>query len=119
MEVPKRERLEEFFRQLSAAPSTGTSEEGLMQLASILEAVEDELTDIPNDPENWQTDQRLYPPQKDAAREVPGHPLVKRFRSRRHNVYVGENGSLEIVALSGRIEVRKPGLDGRGVWQQD
>lgn len=119
MEVPKRERLEEFFRRLLAAPGTGTFDETMGQLASILDAVEDELTDIPNVPDNWQIDQRLYPPQKDAAREVPGYPLVKRFRSRRHNVYAGENGSLEIVALSGRVEVRKPGLDGRGVWQQD
>lgn len=117
MEVPKRERLKEFFRRLLAAPNAGTAEEAMTQLTNILNEVEDELTGVANVPENWQTDQRLYPPQKDSAREVPGHPHVKRFRSRRHNVYVGENGSIEIVALSGRIEVRKPGLDGRSVWE--
>lgn len=117
MEVPRRERLNEFFRRLLAAPYAGTEDEALMQLANILDAVEDELTGTPNIPANWQTDQRLYPPQRDAARKVPGHPRVKRWRSRLHNTYVGENGSLEIVALSGRIEVQKPGLDGHGVWE--
>lgn len=119
MEVPKRERLDEFFRRLVAAPSAGSFDDALTQLAKVLDAVEDELSGVANIPENWQSDQRIYPPQRDAAREVPGHPRVMRFRSRRHNTYVGENGSIEIVALSGRIEVRKPGLDGHGVWELD
>jgi hypothetical protein len=119
MEVPKRERLDEFFRRLLAAPGAGTFEEVMKQLINILNAVEDELTGTPNDPANWQQDHRLYPPQPDAMRDVPEHPHVQRFRSRRHNVYVGDNGSVEIVALSGRVELRKPGLDGRGVWELD
>jgi hypothetical protein len=119
MEVPKREHLEEFFRRLRAAPSAATFEEAMAQLTNILDAVEDELTGTPNDPASWQSDQRIYPPQRDAARDVPAHPQVTRFRSRRHNTYMGENGSVEIVALSGRIEVQKPGLDVRGVWDLD
>jgi hypothetical protein len=99
MEVPKRERLEEFFRRLLVAPGTGSFDEALTQLARILDAVEDELSGVPDFPQNWQSDQRIYPPQHDAAREIPGHPHVKRFRSFRHNTYVGENGSMEIVAL--------------------
>ncbi|WP_420127006.1 hypothetical protein [Longimicrobium sp.] len=119
MEVPKRERLDEFFRRLLASPGAGSADEALTQLAQILDAVEDEMSGVPNSPENWQSDQRIYPPQRDAARAVPGHPQMTRFRSRRHNTYVGENGSIEIVALSDRIEVRKPGLDGHGVWELD
>lgn len=119
MEVPKRERLEEFFRRLCAAPSAGTFDEALAQLINILDRVEDELTSIPNDPDSWQSDQRIYPPQRDAVRDVPGHSRVKRFRSRRHNTYIGDNGSVEIVRLSGSMEVQKPGLDGRGVWELD
>ncbi|HEX6369460.1 MAG TPA: hypothetical protein VF006_11050 [Longimicrobium sp.] len=119
MEVPRRERLEEFFRRLHAAPSAGTFDEALAQLTNVLDGVEDELTSIPNDPGSWQSDQRIYPPQQDAVREVPAHPRVKRFRSRHHNTYIGENGSVEIVTLSGRVEVQKPGLDGRGVWELD
>lgn len=117
MEVPKRERLIEFFRRLLAAPRAGTLDEMYAQLCKILDEVEDELTGVPNNPMNWQSDQRIYPPQKDASRDVAGHTLVTRFRSRRHNTYIGENGSVEIVTLSGRIEVQKPGLDGRGVWE--
>ena len=50
-------------------------------------------------------------------RDVPEHPHVKRFRTVRHNVYVGDNGSMEIVALSGRVELQRAGLDGRSVWE--
>lgn len=119
MEVPKRERLEEFFRRLRASPNAGTFDEMYAQFCNILDAVEDELTGVPNCPENGESDRRIYPPQRDATRDVPRHPQVKRFRSRRHNTYIGENGSVEIVTLSGRIEVQKPGLDGRGVWELD
>jgi hypothetical protein len=119
MEVPKRERLEEFFRRLLAAPNAGTFEEALMQLVSILDAVEDELTGIPSNPDNWRYDHRIYPPQIDSMRAVSDHPQVRRFRSVGHNTYIGANGSLEIVALDGTIELRKPGLDGRGIWELD
>jgi hypothetical protein len=119
MQVPKRERLEGSFRRLRAAPMAGTFDEMYAQLCNILDAVEDELRGVPNCSENWESDGRLYPPQKDAARPVPGHPQVKRFRSRRHNTYIGENGSVEIVALSGRLEVQKSGVDGRDVWELD
>lgn len=119
MEVPKRERLEEFFRRLLAAPSAGSFDEALAQLSTILDAVEDELSGAENPPRDWQSDQRLYPPQKDALRIVPEHPRVRRFRNRRHSTYIGENGSVEIVTLSGRVEVKKPGHDGRGVWELD
>lgn len=119
MEVPKRERLEELFRRLRAAPMAGTFDEMYAQLCNILDAVEDELSGAPNCPENWESDGRIYPPQKDATRHVRGHPRVKRFRSRRHHTYIGENESVEIVTLSGRIEVQKPGVDGRGVWELD
>ncbi|HEU4883024.1 MAG TPA: hypothetical protein VFT45_12275 [Longimicrobium sp.] len=119
MEVPKRERLEEFFRRLLAAPGVGSFDEALEQLSTILDAVEDELSGAENVPQDWQSDQRLYPPQKDSLRVVPEHPRVRRFRNRRHSTYIGENGSVEIVSLSGRVEVRKPGRDGRGVWELD
>jgi len=119
MEVPKRERLDEFFRRLLAAPNAGSFDEALAQLSKILDAVEDELSGAENSPQDWQSDQRLYPPQKDSLRFVPEHPRVRRFRNRRHSTYLGENGSVEIVSLSGRVEVQKPGRDGRGVWELD
>jgi hypothetical protein len=119
MEVPKRERLDEFFRRLLAAPTAGTSEAAMEQLSSILDMVEDELTGIPNIPENWREDGRIYPPQADRKRSVPGRPRATRLRTAGHNVFVGENGSLQIVALDGTVEFEKPGHDGRGVWELD
>jgi len=117
MEVPKRERLDEFFRRLLAAPAVGTADEAMQQLSRILDEVEDELTGIPNVPDNWREDGRIYPPQTDRMRPVPGHPRVRRYRTAGHNVFVGENGSLQIVALDGAVELEKSGFDGRGVWE--
>ena len=116
MVVPKRDRLEEFFRRLLQAPSAETLDEALRQLINILNAVEDELTTTPYDPDQWRHDERIYPPQPDNMHEVPGHPHVKRFRSLGHNAYIGANGSIEIVSLDGTAELRKNGVDGRGVW---
>jgi hypothetical protein len=119
MEVPKRERLVEFLRRLSAAPNAATSQEAMEQLSSILDTVEDELTAIPNVPANWREDGRIYPPQVDRMRPVAGRLQVNRFRTAGHNVFVGGNGSLQIVALDGTVELEKPGADGRGVWDLD
>jgi hypothetical protein len=117
MEVPRRERLAEFFRRLAVMPNAGTLDEALAQVASILDAVEDEMTAIPNNPENWREDGRIYPPQRDSMYGVPGHPLVTRFRSVGHNTFIGANGSLEIAALDGWVELSKPGVDGLSVWE--
>ena len=117
MEVPKRERLKELFRRLGDAPEAGSSQEALDQLANVLNGVEDELTDIPFSPERWRSDGRIYPPQEDSVSEVPGHPHVKRYRTVAHYVYIGANGSTEIVALDGTLEFRKVGTDERDVWE--
>jgi hypothetical protein len=94
-----------------------TAEEVLAQFSNILNRVEDELTSIPYDPENWLVDGRLYPPQADSARPVPGHPLAVRYRSRKHNTFVGANGSIEVQGIDGCVHFRKRGADGRSVWQ--
>lgn len=117
MEVSKRERLKELFRRLAGAPEAGSSQEALDQLANVLNGVEDELTNIPFNPERWRSDGRIYPPQEDNVVEVAGHPRVKRYRTVAHYVYIGANGSIEIVALDGTLEFRKVGTDGRGVWE--
>ena len=74
------------------------------------------MTAIPNDAENWQTDGRLYPPQLDNVRAVPNKAAIKRFRSFRHNTYIGENGSIEIEVVESReVIFSKAGEDGRKV----
>jgi hypothetical protein len=77
------------------------------------------MTSIPFNPDFWQTDGRMYPPQPDSIREVEGQPKVKRFRSRRHNTYIAENGAIEIKSIpEGVVILAKPGADGKGVWEQ-
>lgn len=119
MHPPKSSRLAEVYRRLAAAPHAATADEALAQFSNVLNEVEDELTSIPYDPENWLVDGRLYPPQPDSARSMPGRPLVVRYRSRRHNTFVGANGSIEVRGINGRVHFQKQGADGRSVWQLD
>ena len=82
-----------------------------------LNAVEDELTDIPFDPASWRTDGRMYPVQDDNASEVEGHPEITSYRSRKHETLIRANGAFEIrVARTCDVLVAKPGADGKGVW---
>jgi len=116
MVPPKRVRLQELFRRLMAAPAAASFDEAYQQLVEVQDAVEDELTGIPRNPENWQSDGRLYPPQFDMMREVAGCPSLKRFRTREHNVFIGDNGAVEIrTAFGGEVVYSKAGADGRGV----
>lgn len=86
-------------------------------LTSTLNEVEDAWTGIPYNPESWATDGRLYPPLPDSRRPVPGYPEVTRWRSKAHNVYIRENGAIEIIRVpDDAIVFRVPGRDGRGVW---
>ena len=116
-DAPKGVRFAEFLRRLEAAESVDSFEEAYCLLAATLNEVENELTSIPYDPANWQTDGRMYPPQMDNLRDVEGCPLVKRLRSRAHNTFIGENGSIEIQSVSSReVIFSKRGRDDRGVW---
>lgn len=118
MVVPKQERLKEVYRRLAAVPAARTFAEMRRQLNDVLNEVEDELTGIPYDPPCWATDGRLYPVQDDNAFHVEGHPRVTLLRARRNEIYIGDNGAIEIRNVSLRItEFSKPGEDGRGVWE--
>jgi hypothetical protein len=111
----KAERFAEFLRRLGAAAPASTFDEAFRQLSDILNAVEDDMTSIPYDPDNWQNDGRMYPPQLDNLRSVPGRSDVRRFRSKAHNTLIGDNGAIEIRDLSGHLIFSKPGADGRTV----
>lgn len=114
----KEDRFAEFLRRLAAAPSANTAEEALRLLGDTLNQVEEELTDIPYAPENWQTDGRMYPPQEDSAREVPGKDDLVRYRSKAHNTYVRQNGAIEIHDIDGAVVFSKSGANGKGVELQ-
>mgnify|MGYP001324992190 CR=1 FL=1 len=115
MNVPRPDRLAEFLRRLRQAPPAQDGQEAFEQIAAILNAVEDELTDIPYDPDRWMNDGRMYPPQRDSGRSELGG--VIRFRSRGHNTFVGPNGAIEIRRADEErtLELRKAGADGQHV----
>lgn len=114
-DLTKEERFAEFLKRLVAVP-TASSRQGAIELLSrTLNEVEDELTDIPFVPENYQTDGRMYPPREDSLREVPGREDVVRFRSRAHNTFIRENGALEIRDSTGKVIISKNSADGLGI----
>ncbi len=114
---PRRDRLAELFRRLSAAPPAASHDEMYRQLFDTLNGVEDDLTDIPYDPDKWEHDDRLYPPFPDRARPVPDRPDLIRYANRAHNTFIAVNGAIEIRLREGDVVVfAKPGADGRPVW---
>jgi len=123
MPIAKSERLREFFRRLLELPAARNFQEAWDLIASTLNEVEDELSGVPNNPSNWRTDGRMYPPQFDSEKRFAGHPKVRRFRSVAHNTLIGENGSIQIRAqapnpLHGEVLMSKPGADGKEVMKQ-
>ena len=117
MSHSKSERLDEFFRRLAAADPVASLASAWRLLGNTLDAVEDEMSGEPNDPEAWMTQQRMYPPREDNSRPVAGFPGVIRFRSRGHNTFIGANGAIEICDTGKRVLFSKDGADGKGVWQ--
>jgi len=111
----KRERLTEIYRRLAVAAPAASGTDALDLIALTMNQVEDQLSGVPFNPENWRNDGRLYPPQPDSRRMVPGRPDVTRFRSRGHDTFIRSNGSFEIRTLEGDVEFFKPGADGQGV----
>jgi hypothetical protein len=117
--VTRAARFAEFVRRLSDRSQTSSSDAAFSLIASTLNEVEDELSGVPNNPDSWQSDGRLYPPQMDSRRAVPDYPDVTRYRSRAHNTFIASNGAIEIVSLSGEVVLQKPGADGRHVWDTE
>ena len=125
--LPKRERLRVFLERFQERLPAASFEEAYSLLVSTLNEVEDELTDIPYDPERWKQDGRLYPPFQDSWRSVPGFAGVTRMRSIGHNTFIATNGAVEIrLATEGSGPPDEnsspifgvPGEDGRGVWDR-
>jgi hypothetical protein len=111
----RRERLAEIYRRLELAAPAASDSDALDLIALTMRRVEDQLSDIPFNPQNWRDDGRLYPPQPDSLRMVAGRPDVRRFRSLRHNTFIRSNGAFEIRTLEGDVEFAKYGADGQGV----
>ena len=83
-----------------------------------LNQVEDELSDVPFDPDAWRTDGRMYPVQDDNAADVPNFPGVVSLRSGAHETFISPNGAIEIRDVrTDAVIFEKVGADGKGVWQ--
>jgi hypothetical protein len=108
----KEERFTQFLQRLMAAPPASSGQEAFVLLGNTLNEVEDELADIPYQPGSRGTDGRMYPPQEDSARDVPGRSDVVRYRSRGHDTYIRDNGAIEIRDLAGNVVLSKPGSNG-------
>jgi hypothetical protein len=108
----KGKRLEIFLERLRAAAPANSTEEAFDLLANTLNAVEDELSGVPNRPENYKTDGRLYPPQEDRRAKYPERPSLRKYWSAAHVSFFGINGSIRIETSKGEIVLDKPGRDG-------
>jgi len=110
----KAERLEEFFRRLGSAPACSSFDEAYALICRTMDAVEDELTDTPNNPANWMIDGRMYPPQMD-SRRTSHQPNVVRFVNKGHNTLINDKGAIVVQLQSGRMIFSKAGADGREI----
>jgi hypothetical protein len=116
--MDKDARLQLFYQRLQAAPAASTHDESYALLCDTLNAVEDEHSGVPNNPSNWQTDGRLYPPQTDMVYAVDGFPGVRRYNSFKHDTYIASNGAIEVkIIASNVVDFTKPGANGKGVWE--
>ena len=124
MPPSKAQRLAEFFRRLSEAPAARSYEEARQQVETILNAVEDELTDIPFNLDASQSDGRMYPPLDDNEKKT-GHSGFRRFRTRAQHLLYGTNGAIRIHCIplppddwtAGIVIFDKAGLDGRRIQE--
>lgn len=123
----KLERLQVFLERYQSRLPAASFEQAYELLVKTLNEVEDELTDIPYDPDHWKEDGRLYPPFQDSWRAVHGYPALTRMRSVRHNTYIAANGAVEIRLASDPIAppdvnstplLAVSGKDGKGAWDR-
>ena len=117
MYVPKAERIAEFFRRIAALPALADQACARRVLDATLNMVEDELSGVAFNPDNWRTDGRMYPVEDDNAADVEGHPGVLALRSRGHETFIAPNGAIEIrESTTDKVVFTKAGADGKGVW---
>jgi hypothetical protein len=111
--LSKAKRLQMFLQRLEAAQPASSADEALDLLGLTLNTVENEHSGVEFNPTLWKDDDRMYPPQEDNRRTVPDRPSLRRYRSAKHNTFIGINGAIQIQDLDRKVMLDKPGLDGR------
>jgi hypothetical protein len=114
------QRVAEFLRRLGEARPAASHDEAFNLVRDTLNAVEDRFSGVAFDPDKHLTDGRLYPPQQDSRRSLPGRDDVVRYRSRGHNTLIAANGAIRIekIGKGGELSVcclDKRGADGKTV----
>jgi hypothetical protein len=117
--LSKAKRLLMFLQRLEAAPPANSADEALALLGLTLNTVEDEHSGIEFNPTPWKDDGRMYPPQEDNRRAVPDRPSLRRYRSAKHNTFIGTNGSIRIETVDGETLLDKRSEDGRRTHELD
>jgi len=110
--LSKRERLKIFLQRLEGADPANSFKSGMELLSKTLNAVEDEFSGVPFNRDAWLDDGRMYPPTESNRRPV-AVIFLRRYRSARHNTFVGLNGAIRIEQIDGNVILDKPGADGR------
>ncbi len=115
--VAKAVRLQAFLRRLAELPPAVDHDDARRKIDETLNAIEDEMSGVPYDPDHWRTDGRMYPALDDSAADVEGHSDVTAYRHRRPETFIAAHGAFEIRDVrTGAVLVAKPGANGQGVW---
>jgi hypothetical protein len=117
--LPKKDRLELFFHRVREIEPAANHDEAMALLASTLNAIEDEFSGVPYNPDEPGTDGRMYAP-----KEIYRYPAWERsgircYRQVGHATFIADNGAIEIRPRK-RGELADPsfekaGKDGRKV----
>ena len=103
------ERLQVFFHRLEAAPAADSAEKAMALVCRLIEAVEDEFCPLPRkSPPPLDFTGRMYAPQSDRTRRLPGGQWVANTRG--HRIYCQPDGAILIENTpGGRTVFSKPG----------
>ena len=97
MPLSIQERLEEFYRRLSAQPPSATPDDALQRIRTTIDEVEDQHSGIVKKtppPPPTQSDGRMYPPLDDhVTRNLDGSLTVQ---TRRHSIDISKDGTITI-----------------------
>jgi hypothetical protein len=115
----KRERVEAFIARLGAAPPVATADEAVNLVNAVVDAVENEMTDIPYDPaaaEQLVTDGRMYGPHAKFATDYKDRRDLTRYAHTAHDTFIQANGAILIrIRKPPTVLLSKPGADGKEV----
>ena len=99
-----RDRLQLFFLRLEAAPAVASADEAMALVCRLIEQVEDEFCPWPREnPPPLVFTGRMYAPQADRMRRLPGGQLVA--NTRQHRIYCQPDGEIMIEHIPSRRTV--------------